>query len=186
MHWGRLSKQVCRAGQAACACRGPRRGRPRPGARAPGSGRRRSALAEARVEAELAKASEDPAEYKAAVERLREAKDVEFSEMRRLPHDTAAVKAAGVAAQVADLLESGEAKVAVWAHHHDVVGILDEHLAGYGLVEITGRGPRPTRQAAVDSSQSPDGPRVFVGPITGASTGITLTAAQSAVFAELD
>ena len=145
-----------------------------------------AALAEARVEAELAKASEDPAEYKAAVERLREAQHAEFSEMSRLRHDTAVVKAPAVAAHVADLLESGEAKVAVWAHHHDVVGILRERLAEYSVVEITGETPQAERQAAVDSFQAPGGPRVFIGSITAAGTGITLTAAQTAVFAELD
>jgi SWI/SNF-related matrix-associated actin-dependent regulator 1 of chromatin subfamily A len=145
-----------------------------------------AALAEARVEAELAKASDDPAEYASAVERLHEAQHAEFSEMSRLRHETAVVKAPAVAAHVADLLESGEARVAVWAHHHDVVDILREHLKDYGVVKVTGETPQPERQAAVDAFQAADGPRVFVGSITAAGTGITLTAAQTAVFAELD
>ncbi len=145
-----------------------------------------AAREQARVEAELAKASDDPEVYRAAVARLSEAQAVELSEMSRLRHDTAVVKAPAVAAHVADLLESGERKVAVWAHHHDVVGILRDRLAGYGVVEITGETPQDQRQAAVDAFQSPDGPRVFIGSITAAGTGITLTAAQTAVFAELD
>jgi len=151
-----------------------------------GMARVETELAKARVKAELAKASDNPAEYASAVERLHEAQHAEFSEMSRLRHETAVVKAPAVAAHVADLLEAGEAKVAVWAHHHDVVDILREQLTDYGVVEITGETPQPERQAAVDAFQSPSGPRVFVGSITAAGTGITLTAAQTAVFAELD
>ncbi|GEM_PF-573219 len=140
----------------------------------------------AQIEVELAKASDDPAVYRAAVAKLREAQAAEFSAMSRLRHDTAVVKAPAVAEHVASLLESGEPKVAVWAHHHDVVAILRERLAEYGAVVVTGETPQSERQAAVDAFQAPDGPRVFIGSITAAGTGITLTAAQTAVFAELD
>ena len=144
------------------------------------------AVEAARVEAEKAKASNNLADYREAVARLKKAKNVEFPEISRLRHDTALVKAPAVAAHVADLLESGEQKVVVWAHHHDVIDILREHLAEYGVVEITGKTPQAERQASVDAFQSPDGPRVFIGSITAAGTGITLTAAQMVVFAELD
>jgi SWI/SNF-related matrix-associated actin-dependent regulator 1 of chromatin subfamily A len=143
-------------------------------------------LAAAHIEAELAKASDDPDEYAAAVRRLREAQHAHFTMMSKLRHDTAVAKAPAVANHVADLLDAGEPKVAIWAHHHDVIDILRERLSGYGVVVITGETPQPERQNAVDTFQAPDGPRVFIGSITAAGTGITLTQAQTAVFAELD
>ena len=136
------------------------------------------------VEAELAKA-EGPGAYEAAVRRLEDPGEIEFKEMSAVRHETALVKAPAVAAHVSDLLDQGTAKVIVWAHHHDVIDVLSEALDGYGTVVVTGDTPQAQRQEAVDSFQSEGGPRVFIGNMEAAGTGITLTAASTAVFAEL-
>jgi SWI/SNF-related matrix-associated actin-dependent regulator 1 of chromatin subfamily A len=147
--------------------------------------RREELRAKARVEAELAKASDDPGAYEAAVRRLRDPGEIEFQDMSEVRHQTALVKAPAVAAHVSDLLNQGTAKVIVWAHHRDVIDILSEALDGYGAVVVTGSTPQAQRQEAVDAFQGEGGPRVFIGNIEAAGVGITLTAASTAVFAEL-
>lgn len=162
----------------------------------------------ARREAEelLASVEEDSEAYADAVAQLQEAQTLEFTEISRVRHETALAKAPLVADHVAALLEGGVDKVGVWAHHKDVIRILADRLAEYGVVTITGDTPAAERQAIVerfqgDSHNIPAGatavttprggtplpnPRVFIGSITAAGVGITLTAASTAVFAELD
>lgn len=143
-------------------------------------------MAAAAVAVELAKASGSDNEYQEAVANLRAAQTVKFKEMAKLRHETAVVKAPAVAAHVVEMLEGGVEKVCVWAHHHDVIDILRSELAGYGVVGIVGGDSPESRQAAVDAFQGDATTRVFVASIQAAGTGITLTAASTAVFAELD
>jgi SWI/SNF-related matrix-associated actin-dependent regulator 1 of chromatin subfamily A len=90
-----------------------------------------------------------------------------------------------VAEHVLGLLDSVD-KVVVMAHHHDVVDILTEALAEYGVVSLTGRDNQADRQTSIDRFQDHPEVRVFVGSIQAAGIGITLTAASTVVFAELD
>lgn len=85
---------------------------------------------------------------------------------------------------VQDLFDDGVKKVVVFAHHKDVVRILQDGLAQYGVVSITGATPPGTRQAAVDCFQERADVRVFIGNIVAAGAGITLTASSDVVFAE--
>lgn len=147
--------------------------------------RREELRAKARVEAELAKASDNPGEYEAVVKRLNDPGEIEFKDMSEVRHQTALAKAPAVAAHVSDLLDQGAAKVIVWAHHRDVIDVLSEALDGYGAVVVTGSTPQAQRQEAVDAFQGEGGPRVFIGNMEAAGVGITLTAASTAVFAEL-
>src|SRR5439155_1581888 len=84
-----------------------------------------------------------------------------------------------------DLLEE-KGKVIVFAHHHEVVDALMEEF-GNEAVKVDGRVTKPeTRQAAVDRFQTDPTCKVFVGSIMAAGVAITLTAADTVVFAELD
>lgn len=141
---------------------------------------------DAAVAVELAKAEDDDRAYDAAVDRLRDAANAEFSAMSRLRHDTAVVKAPAVAQIARDALEGGDEKVAIWAHHHDVIDILVAELAEFNPVVITGKIGQDDRQKAVDAFQTDPNVRVFIGGITAAGVGITLTATSHAIFAELD
>lgn len=149
-----------------------------------------AALAKARAEAaiavELAKAGGDETAYKEAVAALQGAARTEFSAMSRLRHDTAVAKAPAVVEVVKEHLEGGVEKIGVWAHHHDVVDIVKAGLADFNPVVVTGETKADDRQAAVDAFQADPQTRVFIGSITAAGVGITLTAASHAVFAELD
>jgi len=133
----------------------------------------------------LEKAKPGSESYNAAVSRLTRP-EIEFESMSTVRHNSALVKAPAVAAHVRGLLDAGTAKVVVWAHHHDVIDILVDELAEFGVVSITGETSQANRQAAVEAFQGDDAIRVFVGSITAAGTGITLTAASVAVFGELD
>jgi len=124
-------------------------------------------------------------EYDAAVRRLTRP-EIEFESMSTVRHNSALVKAPAVAAHVRNLLDGGIPKIVVWAHHHDVIDLLVDELGQFGVVSITGETSQADRQSAVEAFQAADDARVFVGSITAAGTGITLTAASVAVFAELD
>ena len=133
---------------------------------------------------ELAKGGPED-EYKHAVEALQAGARAAFTEMAKLRHDTALAKAPHVIAHIEDALEGSEGKVVLFAHHHDVVAALAEALGAQAVV-LTGETPFPARQAAVDRFQSDPACRVFIGSITAAGVGLTLTAASHVVFAELD
>ena len=122
------------------------------------------------------------ARYEEAVDRLR-ANEVAFEEMSRVRHEVAVAKAPQVAEHVAALLEEVE-KVVVFVHHHDVARIVAEAFPGAAVV--TGETPVGQRALEVDRFQHDAGCRVFVGSIHAAGVGLTLTAAQNVVFAELD
>lgn len=84
-----------------------------------------------------------------------------------------------------DLLHGGVKKVVIFAHHIEVVGLLERGLKDYGVVVITGSTKALTRQEAVDKFQSDSNVRVFIGN-SAAQEGITLTAASDCVMVEPD
>lgn len=135
-----------------------------------------SAAAAIRAEAEVY------ARYEEAVDRLR-ANEVAFEEMSRVRHEVAVAKTPQVVEHVAALLEEVE-KVVVFVHHHDVARIVAEAFPGAAVV--TGETPVGQRSLEVDRFQRDADCRVFVGSIRAAGVGLTLTAAQNVVFAELD
>jgi SWI/SNF-related matrix-associated actin-dependent regulator 1 of chromatin subfamily A len=142
-------------------------------------------LADLRAAVELSKAESDEA-YKAAVNRLREAEQVDFTEMSRLRHETALAKVPAVIAHIENALEDNEEKVIVMAHHHDVIDALTQALAQFNPVNLTGKENDKQRDAAVYSFQNDPRTRVFIGSIMAAGVGITLTKSHFVVFGELD
>lgn len=107
-----------------------------------------------------------------------------MSTLRRL---TGTLKAPLVAEMVADDLDAGMGKVVVFAIHRDVIASIRDALTarGYGVVVLDGSSGGEGRQTAIDAFQNDPGTHVFIGQITAAGTGITLTAASNAVFAEM-
>ncbi len=142
-------------------------------------------LAGLRDEADLAHAAGDETTYKAAVEKLRDEAQVAFSEISRLRHDVAVAKIPSVIDHVDNMLESGVSKCLLFCHHKDVVKAFAEHY-GAAAVKLTGDTSQEDRQTAVDRFQTDPAVKVFIGSITAAGVGLTLTAAAHVVFAELD
>lgn len=85
-------------------------------------------------------------------------------------------------------LDNGLEKVAIFGLHVRALGMVAEALGskGYGVVTINGSTPERQRVDAVEKFQSGDAgsPRVFIGNIRAAGTGLTLTAAADVVMLE--
>ncbi len=129
-------------------------------------------------------ASTNPADYERAVAMLEEAQKVAFTEMAAVRRDVAIAKLPQVIEHVGDTLENVD-KLIVFAHHLDVLKALKDAF-GNAAVVLTGETPLPARQAAVDAFQTNPAIKVFVASIKAAGVGITLTAASTVLFAELD
>ena len=124
----------------------------------------------------------------ATYERLEEAglqeSGAAFTELAALRHATALAKVPAVIDYLQLLLESAD-KVVVFAHHRDVIALLQERF-GETAVSLTGETSLRDRQAAVDRFQGDPDCQLFIGSIQAAGVGLTLTAAQVAVFVESD
>jgi len=144
-------------------------------------------IVDLRVAVELAKASDDPAEYDNAVAALRDGLKAAFGEMSKLRHETAVAKIPNVVDHLEEALESTD-KIVVMAHHRSVIQGLREALdeADIRHVSLTGGDSLTARQEAVEAFQSDPTVQVFIGSIQAAGVGITLTAASHVIFAELD
>ena len=85
---------------------------------------------------------------------------------------------------IKNFVDSGE-KLVVFAHHHDVIDLIDEYLTKDKIYHVTvdGRTAGPARQDAIDKFQTDDNCMVFVAS-TAMGMGVTLTAASNALFVE--
>jgi len=142
-------------------------------------------IEEAEIQRDLAEATDDQDAYQQAVARLQKARQVQFTEMARLRHETALAKVPAVVDHVITIMEN-EQKVVVFAHHHDVINELMDELEEYNPVKLTGEDTAKQRDEAVRQFQEDSDTRVFVGSIQAAGVGLTLTAASTVIFAELD
>ena len=142
-------------------------------------------IAKAKLAVELAKASEDKADYDAAVEALREANQLKFTEMAAARKAVAVAKIPAVIERLQEVIDTGN-KVVVFAHHHEVIDALVAALPSGQVVKLDGRDSMSQRDQAVQRFQEQDSVKVFVGGIKAAGVGLTLTAASHVIFAELD
>jgi len=128
--------------------------------------------------------SETEEQYRDAVQSLGQKAFADFAELSRIRHETAVAKIPWVIEHLKECLDSKE-KIVLFAHHHDVIqGIYRAFMADSVL--FYGEIPQAQRQRAVDQFQNDPRVRLFLGSITAAGVGITLTASSHVVFAELD
>jgi len=107
-----------------------------------------------------------------------------LSMLNKARHQLALAKATPTADFVTDLVEAGQ-KVVVFTGYKGVVDTMRERFGDRAVV-LTGDTPLDARQVAVDRFQADPAIRVFIGNITAAGTGITLTAGDHVVFNDLD
>jgi SWI/SNF-related matrix-associated actin-dependent regulator 1 of chromatin subfamily A len=125
---------------------------------------------------------DDLAAFAAAMRQLG-GRSASFEEMSKLRRATAVAKIPHVVEHVRGCLENVD-KVVVFIHHHDVAHALAREFNNAAVV--TGETRPDARQAEVDRFQLDPDCRVFIGSIQAAGVGLTLTAAQLAIFAEMD
>lgn len=95
----------------------------------------------------------------------------------------AGIKKAPLAIEfVADLLKSNE-PVVVFAHHKEVVAMLNDGLKEYKPVMVVGDTPKAQRQKNIDAFQTGK-TKCFIGNISSCGEGIDLSAADTIVFVE--
>jgi SWI/SNF-related matrix-associated actin-dependent regulator 1 of chromatin subfamily A len=141
------------------------------------------ALVEAAID--IAEENQDPQAYSTAVDRLQYIQRVAFIEMARVRREIAVVKIPEVIEHLEGMFEEGVQKIICFAHHKEVIHTLIKKF-GDIAVSIYGEIKQDDRQIAVDRFQNDDKIKLFIGGITAAGVGITLTAASNVVFAELD
>ena len=79
-----------------------------------------------------------------------------------------------------------QTKIVVFAHHHEFIDKMMMELAEYNPVKITGNMDAQSRQDSVDTFQNDENCKVIVLSIRAGAVGITLTAASTVFFVELD
>ena len=100
---------------------------------------------------------------------------------------TAQAKVKAVQSYIKDLLSGGDKKFLVFAHHQVMMKAVSEAVEreGVAYIFIDGQVSSNLRNERVNMFQTSDKVRVAVLSITAANAGITLTAANLVVFAEL-
>lgn len=126
----------------------------------------------------------DPATAAEELAELRKRVNVAFGELAKLRRETALAKVPLLVEHMRNSIEAS-GKLVVFAHHRDVIAELAAPF-GDAAVTLTGGDRVEARQAAVDRFQEDPSCSVFIGSITAAGLGLTLTAASHVVFAELD
>lgn len=118
-----------------------------------------------------------------AAANIKELRSIAFTELSQARLDIARAKLPHVLRFAEDLLEE-ENKLVIFAYHREIVDAIAEHFS-LTSVKLYGGMSDKRKDDAVQAFQNGTA-RVFVGQITAAGTGLTLTAAHTMLFAELD
>lgn len=132
---------------------------------------------------ELAKASDNEEDYNEAITSLKTAQLLAFTEISKKRHETALAKIPVIIEYLKNATDGQ--KIICFAHHKDVIAAIANEFAET-CVTLTGDTSMENRQAAVDRFQKDPNCTLFIGSITAAGVGITLTASSNVIFAELD
>lgn len=121
--------------------------------------------------------------YDDAVKSLEDGIGVAFNEMAKARKQVAIDKVDVVVDYIKDLMESVD-KVVLFAHHRDVVSALFDGLKEFNPVKFVGGMKDKDKDTSVKTFQNDPNCRIFIGNISAAGVGITLTASSTVVFAE--
>jgi SWI/SNF-related matrix-associated actin-dependent regulator of chromatin subfamily A-like protein 1 len=131
-------------------------------------------------------ASTTEEEYREAARELDGVTGIAFTEMSAVRHEVALAKLPMCIKYIDEILASGTKNLVIFAHHTDVIEAL---VAKYdNAVVVHGgtphKGPR-SREEAVKAFQEGRA-QIFIGQTRAAGVGLTLTAADTVVFVEVD
>lgn len=132
----------------------------------------------------IATASDDPAAYKAAVERLKVVHSLAFEGLSTLRRETAESKIPAVIAHLARAVEES-GKVIVFGHHKTVLAAIRQEF-GDAAVMIVGDTPMQERQDNADRFQKDPSCTAIIGSFGAMGVGWTLTASAHVVCVEED
>jgi len=107
---------------------------------------------------------------------------VQLGYLKRLAAD---LKMKSTLRWIDDFLEQSNGKLVIFAIHKKVIKLIKEKYKKK-IVVIDGSTPNKQRKLAVKAFQTNEKIRLFIGNIRAAGVGITLTAAHTLVFIELD
>ena len=110
--------------------------------------------------------------------------DIPESEVSRLRRQEGVAKIPQVIEHLEGLFSAGKEKLVVFAYHRDVIQALADHFIS--AARIDGGTPSHLRDRQVKMFQENNRCNLFIGQIQAAGEGITLTAADHVVFAEID
>jgi SNF2 family DNA or RNA helicase len=136
--------------------------------------------------------------YQEQASRLVRESKIAFNRMALVRKETAFSKVPQVVELARTALDNG--KLILFCHHQEVAEAYRDSLnrifqkqAGRGknakpktIAMVTGKTPEKERQNEADRFQDDPDCQVFIGSIQAAGTGLTLTAASTVLFAELD
>jgi SWI/SNF-related matrix-associated actin-dependent regulator 1 of chromatin subfamily A len=142
-------------------------------------------LLELKARVAAAALADDEEQYRLLAEQLQGASMVIFEEISMARHAVALAKLPQVISHIREILEE-EGKLVIMAHHRDIVEALHHEFADAGAVMLYGGMSDKAKDESVTRFQTDPACRVFVGSIKAAGVGLTLTAASTVVFAELD
>lgn len=139
---------------------------------------------EAQARLELAKASDNDADYAAAIAKVGEENQFAFEEMAKVRKETVEAKLPYAIEYIKEQLETVP-KAVIFAHHHLAI---EGFAKAFPLesVSIYGEIKSEDRQKAIDRFQNDPNCRIAIVSIMAGGVGITLTAASHVYFIELD
>lgn len=131
-----------------------------------------------------AKLLKNGTELQMALQQLREWNIARMGQISRVRHNTALLKVPYVVEQLSNIVEQ-TGKAICFAHHRDVAEKIRYAFPGRSVIFYGGMSANEKHKAAEDFQKDPE-TSLFVGGISSAGQGITLTASSTVVFAELD
>ena len=111
---------------------------------------------------------------------------VDFEELSNARKELGELKLPHVLSFLKETLLEEVEKVVVFAHHKEIIDKLYDALKSFTPVKLYGGMSDRRKNESVVRFQTDPSVRVFIGQITAAGTGLTLTAANTVLFAELD
>ena len=111
---------------------------------------------------------------------------VDFEELSNARKELGEIKLPHVLSFLKETLLEEVEKVVVFAYHKEIIDKLYDALKTFTPVKLYGGMSDRQKNESVLRFQADPAVRVFIGQITAAGTGLTLTAANTVLFAELD